>query len=93
MGAAEFGLDEGPVAAELEEHSAATGGIDKGAAGGGLEPGGTTSDGECEAALDGVEVRSVGEGELELVSKWRADGPCSLKRLSAARWALESRAV
>ncbi len=60
--------------AELEENRAATGGVDEGAAGGGLEPGGATGNGECEAALDGVEVRSFGEGELELVAEWCADG-------------------
>ena len=110
--ATEFGLDGGPVLAELEKNRAAAGGVDEGAAGGGLEPGGTTGDGECETALDGVEVRPVGERELELVSEWRANGrvtvahesnraevldflqaSCSLKRLTAVRWELASRAV
>ncbi len=59
---------------KLEENRAAAGGVDEGAAGGGLEPGGTTGDGECETALDGVEVCSFGEGELELVAEWCAGG-------------------
>ncbi len=70
MGAAEVGLDGGPVGAELEENGAATGRINEGAAGGGLEPGGAAGDGERETALDGVEVRSFGKGELELVAEW-----------------------
>jgi hypothetical protein len=74
MGAAEFSLDGGPMAAELEEHSAAADIVEEGATGESLEPGGTTSDGECEAALDGVEVCSVSEGELELVPKRCANG-------------------
>ena len=45
VGATEFGLDGGPVLAELEKNRAAAGGVDEGAAGGGLEPGGTTGDG------------------------------------------------
>ncbi len=60
--------------AELEKNRAAASGVDERASGGGLEPGGTTGDSECETALYGVEVRTVGEGELELVSEWRADG-------------------
>jgi hypothetical protein len=74
VGAAEVDLDGGPVIAEFKENRAATDGVDEGAAGGGLEPGGTTCDGECETALDGVEVRSFGEGELELVTEWCAGG-------------------
>ncbi len=62
------------MAAELEEYSAAAGSIEEGAAGESLEPGGTTGDGECEAALDGVEVCFVSEGELELVPERGADG-------------------
>ncbi len=69
VGAAEVCLDGGPVIAELEENRAATCSVNEGAAGGGFELGGTTGDGECETALDGVEVRSFGEGELELVAE------------------------
>ncbi len=56
------------------EHSAAAGSLEEGATGGSLEPGGATSDGECEAALDGIEVRSLREGELKLMPERCADG-------------------
>jgi hypothetical protein len=69
VGAAEVSLDGGPVSMELEENGAATGGVNEGAAGGGLEPSAEACDGECQTALDGVEVRSFGEGELELVAE------------------------
>ncbi len=91
---------------ELEEDGAAAGDVNEGAAGGGLEPCGASSDGECEAALDAVEVRSFRKGELELMSNgapvagsYRAEvldflqASCSLKRFSAGRWELELRAV
>ncbi len=90
---------------ELEEHGAAACGLEEGSTVDSLDPCGAPSDGECKAALYGVEVCPFGEGELELVTERRAGGrsnkaevldflqaSCSLKRLSAGKWALESRA-
>jgi hypothetical protein len=74
VGAAEVGLDSRPIVPKIEEQGAAAGSLEKGGGGSGLDPGGTSGDGECEAALDGVEVCSFGEGELELVAKGSTDG-------------------
>ncbi len=59
---------------EVEEDGAAAGGLEEWAAGGGLEPGGASRDGEGETALDGIEVRPLCEGELELMTEWGASG-------------------
>jgi hypothetical protein len=74
VGAAEVSLDSGPILPELEEQGAAAGSLEEGGAGGRLDPGGAPGDGECEAALDGVEVCPFGEGELELMAERRTDG-------------------
>ncbi len=39
-----------------------------------LRPGGVLGNGECKAVLDEVEVGALREGEVELVTEWRADG-------------------
>jgi hypothetical protein len=74
VGATEVSLDGRPVVPELEEQGAAAGSFEEGGAGSGLDPGGAPGDGECEAALDGVEVCPFGEGELELVAERRTNG-------------------
>jgi hypothetical protein len=74
VGATEVSLDGRPVVPEIEEQGAAAGSLKEGGGGSGLDPGGASGDGECEAALDGVEVSSFGEGELELVAKGRTNG-------------------
>ena len=103
VGAAEFGVDGGPVLAELEKNRAAAGGVDEGAAGGGLEPGGTTGDGECltgsKCAPSAREswnwcpngAPMAGSNRAEVLDFLQAS--CSLKRLSAVRWEFASRAV
>jgi hypothetical protein len=74
VGATEVSLDGGPIVPKIEEQGAAAGSLEEGGGGSGLDPGGASGDGECEAALDGVEVCSFGEGELELVAKGRTNG-------------------
>jgi hypothetical protein len=59
---------------ELEENRAAAGGLKEGDTGESIDPGGAPSDGECKAALDGVEVCTFGEGELKLVTERSAGG-------------------
>jgi hypothetical protein len=74
VGATEVSLNGRPIVPKIEEQGAAAGSLEEGGGGSGLDPGGASGDGECEAALDGVEVCPFGERELELVAERRTDG-------------------